>query len=149
MVDRLVKSACRIKPVAYRKGDPRKGVWTMYAFRVESYGYDFMLRTAQWVLDHSIQVDSAVTAPIVGAPETEHSKELHAAQLSLAECPPFMEETGAIALGVVMGDTYISKGTVIKIYLYNQTDFIHLYAMGRTGRHYFDRFISSLLEENL
>ena len=116
------------------------GPWKQLDYRwPHRFGYDFMLRSAQWLMDHDLPAKTLTTAAITGAPETEHVQQLQEG-LSLQECAG--HETGVLALG---GFSATAHG-LLKIVWFNQTDRVRVFIMDGTDQAAADGFVSRLWE---
>lgn len=116
------------------------GPWKQFDYRwPHRFGYDFMLRSAQWLMDHGMTAKTLTTAAITGAPETEHIQQLQEG-LSLKECAG--HEAGVLSLG---GFDESVHG-ILKICWFNQTDLVRVFTMGDTAQAAADGFIDRLWE---
>ena len=114
------------------------GPWKQFDYRwPHRFGYDFMLRSAQWLMDHGMTAKTLTTAAITGAPETEHAQQLQEG-LSLTECAG--HEAGVLSLG---GFDESVHG-MLKICWFNQTDLVRVFTMGDTAQEAADGFVSRL-----
>ena len=116
------------------------GPWKQFDYRwPHRFGYDYMLRSAQWLMDHGLPAKTLTTAAITGAPETEHAQQLQEG-LSLQECAG--REAGVLALG---GFSATAHG-LLKIVWFNQTDLVRVFIMEGAEQAAADGFVSRLWE---
>ena len=116
------------------------GPWKQFDYRwPHRFGYDYMLRSAQWLMDHGLPAKTLTTAAITGAPETEHAQQLQEG-LSLQECAG--REAGVLALGG------FDEGVhgMLKIVWFNQTDLVRVFIMEGADQAAADGFVSRLWE---
>lgn len=116
------------------------GPWKQFDYRwPHRFGYDYMLRSAQWLMDHGLPAKTLTTAAITGAPETEHAQQLQEG-LSLKECAG--REAGVLALGG------FDEGVhgMLKIVWFNQTDLVRVFIMEGAEQAAADGFVSRLWE---
>ena len=116
------------------------GPWKQFDYRwPHRFGYDYMLRSAQWLMDHGLPAKTLTTAAITGAPETEHAQQLQEG-LSLQECAG--REAGVLALGG------FDEGVhgMLKIVWFNQTDLVRVFIMEGADQAAEDGFVSRLWE---
>ncbi|MGN1020851.1 MAG: hypothetical protein ACI4O7_10860 [Aristaeellaceae bacterium] len=116
------------------------GPWKQLDYRwPHRFGYDFMLQSAQWLMDHGLPAKTLTTAAITGAPETEHAQQLQEG-LSLKECAG--REAGVLSLG---GFSESAHG-MLKIVWFNQTDLVRVFIMDSAEQASADAFVSRLWE---
>lgn len=116
------------------------GPWKQFDYRwPHRFGYDFMLRSAQWLMDHGMTAKTLTTAAITGAPETEHVQQLQEG-LSLQECAG--REAGVLALGGFCDSVH----GLLKIVWFNQTDLVRVFIMGNADQAAADGFVGRLWE---
>ena len=116
------------------------GPWKQFDYRwPHRFGYDYMLRSAQWLMDHGLPAKTLTTAAITGTPETEHAQQLQEG-LSLKECAG--REAGVLALG---GFDETVHG-MLKIVWFNQTNLVRVFTMGDAAQEVADGFVSRLWE---
>ncbi|MGN0746925.1 MAG: hypothetical protein ACI4ML_09655 [Aristaeellaceae bacterium] len=116
------------------------GPWKQFDYRwPHRFGYDYMLRSAQWLMDHDLPARTLTTAAITGTQETEHVQQLQEG-LSLKECAG--HEAGVLALG---GFSESARG-MLKIVWFNQTDRVRVFIMDGTDQAAADGFVSRLWE---
>ena len=116
------------------------GPWKQFDYRwPHRFGYDYMLRSAQWLMDHGLPAKTLTTAAITGVPETEHAQQLQEG-LSLQECAG--REAGVLALGG------FDEGVhgMLKIVWFNQTDLVRVFIMEGADQAAADGFVSRLWE---
>ena len=116
------------------------GPWKQFDYRwPHRFGYDYMLRSAQWLMDHGLPAKTLTTAAITGAPETEHAQQLQEG-LSLQECAG--REAGVLALGG------FDEGVhgMLKIVWFNQTDLVRVFIMEGADQAAADGFVGRLWE---
>lgn len=116
------------------------GPWKQFDYRwPHRFGYDYMLRSAQWLMDHGLPARTLTTAAITGTPETEHAQQLQEG-LSLKECAG--REAGVLALGG------FDEGVhgMLKIVWFNQTDLVRVFIMEGADQAAADGFVSRLWE---
>ncbi|MGN0764381.1 MAG: hypothetical protein ACI4MK_13370 [Aristaeellaceae bacterium] len=116
------------------------GHWKQFDYRwPHRFGYDFMLRSAQWLMDHGMPAKTLTTAAITGAPETEHAQQLQEG-LTLKECAG--REAGVLALG---GFSATAHG-LLKIVWFNQTDLVRVFITEGADQAAADGFVGRLWE---
>ena len=116
------------------------GPWKQFDYRwPHRFGYDYMLRSAQWLMDHGLPAKTLTTAAITGVPETEHAQQLQEG-LSLQECAG--REAGVLALGG------FDEGVhgMLKIVWFNQTDLVRVFIMEGADQAAADGFVGRLWE---
>ena len=139
------KAGTQPRPDAAQPGPTRMhtamaGPWKQFDYRwPHRFGYDFMLRSAQWLMDHGMTAKTLTTAAITGAPETEHIQQLQEG-LSLKECAG--HEAGVLSLG---GFDESVHG-ILKICWFNQTDLVRVFIMSEADQAAADGFIDRLWE---
>ncbi|MGN0970974.1 MAG: hypothetical protein ACI4OY_03390 [Aristaeellaceae bacterium] len=116
------------------------GPWKQFDYRwPHRFGYDFMLQSAQWPMDHDLPAKTLTTAAITGAPETEHIQQLQEG-LSLKECAG--REAGVLALGGFDEGVHI----MLKIVWFNQTDRVRVFITEGADQAAADGFVGRLWE---
>ena len=116
------------------------GPWKQFDYRwPHRFGYDYMLRSAQWLMDHGLPAKTLTTAAITGTPETEHVQQLQEG-LSLQECAG--REAGVLALGGFDETAHC----MLKIVWFNQTDLVRVFIMEGADQAAADGFVSRLWE---
>ena len=116
------------------------GPWKQLDYRwPHRFGYDYMLRSAQWLMDHGLPAKTLTTAAITGAQETEHAQQLQEG-LSLQECAG--REAGVLALGG------FDEGVhgMLKIVWFNQTDRVRVFITEGADQAAADGFVGRLWE---
>jgi len=111
----------------------KQGDWRIFDYKTNRYGYDFMLDFGQAFINCASRIDTACTSPMVNCPEEEHINDLHEANNLLRNCEAFNpgdgEENGYISIGGGIHKHIFDVGTPLKIFLFNQLDFIKVYAI--------------------
>ncbi len=102
------------------------------------FGYDDILKSAQWLITHDLQLQTLTTAEIAGAPEQEHIQELQACG-NLEDCVG--KETGVLAVGGASKSTQC----LLKVYWYNQTFVVRIFTLGDVEQNRIDAFTEMLL----
>ena len=97
-----------------------------------------MLKSAQGLITHDLQVQTLTTAAIAGAPEREHIQELQACG-NLSDCVG--KETGVLAVGGASK----SAQCLLKVYWYNQTFVVRIFTLGDVEQNRIDAFMEMLL----
>ena len=141
------KKPRKIAKYAKLRGYNAEGKWTLYEYEVSPYGYEFMLKLAQVVIDYADNVAVASTAELAGMPEVEHIEELKSNNNQIASCQSFQNETGCIVLGVLTSEPYLDNGYAIKICMFNQLNFLRFFVSGHTSEHQIDYYVNTIVKE--
>lgn len=141
------KKPRKIAKYAKLRGHGIDGKWTCYEYEVAPYGYEFMLRLAQIIIDHADNVAVASTAKLAGMPEIDHIEELKSNDNKIANCKSFQNETGCIVLGVLTREPYLDDGYAIKICMFNQLNFLRFFVFGHTSEHQIDYYVNTIVKE--
>ena len=116
-----------------------KNGWMRWDYRWPyRFGYDYMLRSAQWLKDNHMDAMTLTTAGIAGAPETDHTEQLRKGG-KLSEIVG--QETGVLAIG---GSC---DGMMVKICWYNQTNVVRAFTLGEVPQEKMDGLMGKLLEQ--
>jgi len=99
--------------------------WKRFAVQwPHRFGWDFMLRAAQYLCENDLTVKTLITAPIASGRETEYISKLSECSHKISECLP--HECGVLAVG-----GFSKTGEcLLKIYWFNQTDDMHIFTAG-------------------
>lgn len=104
--------------------------WTAYRYDVPKYGYDFILKLSQFIVNKSDVVLKATTAELAGMPETDRIDELKDKNFVISNCEGFKRECGKVSLGFLIKEPYFSKGQCIQIVMINQLGCLDVFVMG-------------------
>lgn len=127
------------QPKAQLKHVEIKDGWKQFDYQwPHRFGYEYMLKSAQWLITHDLQVQTLTTAEIAGAPEQEHIQELQACG-NLSDCVG--KETGVLAVGGASK----SAQCLLKVYWYNQTFVVRIFTLGDVEQNRIDAFTEMLL----
>ena len=127
------------QPKAQLKHVEIKDGWKQFDYQwPHRFGYEYMLKSAQWLITHDLQVQTLTTAEIAGAPEQEHIQELKACG-NLSDCVG--KETGVLAVGGASK----SAQCLLKVYWYNQTFVVRIFTLGDVEQNRIDAFMEMLL----
>lgn len=110
----------------------KQGNWRVFDFKTYRYGHDFMLDFGQAFINHARVINTACTSPMVNIPEEEHIEELKEANNILRNCKAFNpddEENGYISIGGGIHRHMFDVGSPLKVYLFNQLDFIRVFVI--------------------
>lgn len=128
------------QPKAQLKHVEIKDGWKQFDYQwPHRFGYEYMLKSAQWLITHDLQVQTLTTAGIAGALEQEHIQDLQACG-NLADCVG--RETGVLAVGGASK----SAQCLLKVYWYNQTFVVRIFTLGDVEQSRIDAFTEMLLE---
>lgn len=127
------------QPKARLRHTEMKNGWKQFDYQWPyRFGYDDILKSAQWLITHDLQLQTLTTAEIAGAPEQEHIQELQACG-NLEDCVG--KETGVLAVGGASKSTQC----LLKVYWYNQTFVVRIFTLGDVEQNRIDAFTEMLL----
>ncbi|MBR4888245.1 MAG: hypothetical protein IKU17_03790, partial [Clostridia bacterium] len=113
------------QPKPELKKTTSSNAFSQHDFQIPRYGYEQMLRMAQYVIENELSpVQTVTTAPIAGGKETEVIDAVHASGDDLFVCPATAPETGVLCVG---GLSPTLKG-LIKVCWFNQTGVLRIFS---------------------